>query len=421
MSDFPGKLITKTPITTVGPTDGEGGSASGIWTISEAAAKKQQSLWPARTLSRFLYAWGAGGELQGLNAVIERSSPVQVGTEGTWQKIAMGWSSVAAIKSNGTLWRWGSNDAGQLGINSTIDVSSPVQVGALTNWANIASSGTSLGHKAFGAVKTDGTLWVMGLGSMVPDNTGVSRSSPVQIGSGTTWSNVFGSQAYGNPMGMWAIKTDGTLWGWGRRNNGSIGDGATNIGYQSIPASSPIQIGTDTNWLKVCGGYYKGIALKTNGQIWGWGTGGNANPSTQSGISGTTPTQLGALSTWVDLSVGIDHAHAINSTGELWGWGRNADRYGAGAGRLGDNTATTRTAPVKIGTDTNWAKALLGGYNSALWRRTDGTLWFSGEGAVSGNNDTTSKRSSPTQIGSATDWDNAGISGNGAVVGTRKV
>jgi alpha-tubulin suppressor-like RCC1 family protein len=121
------------------------------------------------------------------------------------------------------------------------------------------------------------------------------------------------------------------------------------------------------------------------------------------------------------LSVGIDHAHAINSTGELWGWGRNADRYGAGAGRLGDNTATTRTAPVKIGTDTNWAKALLGGYNSALWRRTDGTLWFSGEGAVSGNNDTTSKRSSPTQIGSATDWDNAGISGNGAVVGTRKV
>lgn len=429
MSDFPGKLITKTPITTVGPTDGEGGSASGIWTISEAAAKKQQSLWPARTLSRFLYAWGGGTPVNGLNDAVSRSSPVQVGTEGTWQKIAIGWASAAAIKSDGTLWRWGSNGNGQLGINSTIDKSSPTQVGALTNWANISTG--SLGKDAFGAVKTDGTLWVMGLGSMMPDNTGVSKSSPVQIGSGTNWSNVFGSHGYGSPMGMWAIKTDGTLWGWGRRNNGSIGDGATNIGYQSIPASSPIQIGTDTNWLKVCGGYYKGIALKTNGQVWGWGTGGNAASQTQTGINSNVPTQLGALSTWTDLATGWNHAHIINTAGELWGWGRNDSRYNANDGVLGDNSVTTRTSPVKIGTDTNWSRVFTGGYlTSSLFKRTNNTLWYSGGNGVSGNsNDPYTRVSSPVQIGNASDWDVAGMNGtSGAfneavptIIGTRKL
>ena len=426
---FPGKLITKTAITTVGPTDGEGGSASGIWTISEAAAKKQQNLWPARTLSRFLYAWGDGSATTGLNDAVSRSSPVQVGTEGTWQKIAIGGNSAAAIKSNGTLWRWGVNGNGQLGDNTTIDKSSPVQIGALTNWANISTA--SIGKTAFAAVKTDGTLWAMGLSSMVPDNTSVDRSSPVQIGSGTTWSNAFGSHGYGNPMGMWAIKTDGTLWGWGRRNNGSIGDGYVNVAYNAAPHSSPVQIGTDTNWLKVCGGYYKGIALKTNGQIWGWGTGGNGNSSTQSGINGTTPAQLGALSTWTDLGVGYDHAHAINTAGELYGWGRNAARYGGGAGVLGDNSATTRTSPVKIGTDTNWSKVFCGGYiTSSLFKRTTGTLWFSGGSGVAGNSsDPLVKVSSPVQIGNASDWDVAGMTtasgafneAFGTIIGTRKV
>jgi alpha-tubulin suppressor-like RCC1 family protein len=424
---FPGKIITKTAITTVGPTDGEGGSASGIWTISEAAAKKQQNLWPARILSRFLYAWGAGTSFRGLNDAVSRSSPVQLGTEGTWSKLAVGWNSSAAIKSNGTLWRWGANGYGQLGINSTIEASSPVQVGALTNWANIASPGSPIGKDAFGAVKTDGTLWVMGLGSMVPDNTNVDKSSPVQIGTDTNWSNAFGSHGYGSPMGMWATKTDGTLYGWGRRNNGSIGDGFVNVGYSASPASSPVQI-AGTNWLQVCGGYYKGIALKSNGEIWGWGTGGNAQPNTASPFGTTSPKQLGALTNWTALGVGWDTAHAINSAGQLYGWGRNTDSSSGGAGILGDNTASTRTSPVSIGTDTNWSRVFVAGYaTSSLYKRTDGTLWYSGESGVAGDSSNPEvKKSSPVQIGTATDWDVAGMNGTGgagggSIIGTRKV
>ena len=61
------------------------------------------------------------------------------------------------------------------------------------------------------------------------------RSSPVQIGSLTNWKRVFG--ACGK-----AIKTDGTLWGWGRNSEGNVGVGT------ATDRSSPIQIGTETTW-----------------------------------------------------------------------------------------------------------------------------------------------------------------------------
>ena len=43
-----------------------------------------------------------------------------------------------AIKTDDTLWAWGLNDArGQLGLGDIVDRSSPVQVGTLTTWSKI--------------------------------------------------------------------------------------------------------------------------------------------------------------------------------------------------------------------------------------------------------------------------------------------
>ena len=44
-----------------------------------------------------------------------------------------------------------------------------------------------------------------------------------------------------------ALKTDGTLWGWGLNTNGKLGDGTT------VGKSSPVQIGQLTNWKQVSG------------------------------------------------------------------------------------------------------------------------------------------------------------------------
>ena len=79
-----------------------------------------------------------------------------------------------------------------IGHNFTGKVSSPVQVGALTTWASVAvTSNTGL------AVKTDGTLWSSGnganygqLGNNLSGATSY-RSSPVQVGTGTQWTDVY--------------------------------------------------------------------------------------------------------------------------------------------------------------------------------------------------------------------------------------
>ena len=83
---WPGGFINKTVPTVVGPTDGEGGSASGIWTLDEVADYKQQGLWPTPTLPKKLFVWGRDttGALGLGTSGVNKSSPVQVGALVNW-------------------------------------------------------------------------------------------------------------------------------------------------------------------------------------------------------------------------------------------------------------------------------------------------------------------------------------------------
>ena len=85
------------------------------------------------------------------------------------------------------LYIWGQNSFGQLGLGDTTSRSSPVQVGSLTTWNNVACGGF---HTI--VTKTDKTLWAWGrnnygqLGLMDTTN----RLSPIQVGALSTWSKV---------------------------------------------------------------------------------------------------------------------------------------------------------------------------------------------------------------------------------------
>ena len=80
---YPGSIISKTAPTVVGPVLGEGGSASGIWTIDQANYYIANGTWPKPPLTGSLYAWGKNGFGQlGLGAVGSYSSPKQVGEIG---------------------------------------------------------------------------------------------------------------------------------------------------------------------------------------------------------------------------------------------------------------------------------------------------------------------------------------------------
>ena len=207
-----------------------------------------------------LFQWGSNslGQL-GDSTFTSGSSPVQVGTS-SWSALATGDNFTAAIKTDGTLWTWGSNDYGQLGLNISYTQyrSSPVQVGALTTWALVSASSS---HTA--AVKTDGTLWTWGRGTNGRLGTGniLNRSSPVQVGALTNWSKV----SAGNYFTA-SVKTDGTLWTWGYNGIGQLGDGTT------LDRSSPGTVASGgTTWCSVSAGSRHVAAIKTDGTLWTWG------------------------------------------------------------------------------------------------------------------------------------------------------
>ena len=114
-----------------------------------------------------------------------------------------------------SLYSWGYNGGGELGVNNKTKYSSPVQVGTDTTWSKIGAGTEGSGM----VIKNDGTLWTWGKSSYgaLAQNNQTQYSSPKQV-PGTTWNEVAGQQ-----QGMTAIKTDGTLWTWGQNSDGQLG------------------------------------------------------------------------------------------------------------------------------------------------------------------------------------------------------
>lgn len=331
--------------------------------------------------------WGAGegnhGEM-GDNEAVDRSSPVQTICGGSnWASVSCGYYNIAALKSDGTLWTWGQNNDGGLGDNTTDYKSSPVQtVCGGSNWSYLVV-GTYYEHCA--AIKTDGTLWLWGRNGdgEIGDGTTDDKSSPVQtVAGGSDWKQVASGSSH-----TAAIKTDGSLWTWGDNNAGQLGNNDTTA------SSSPTQLGSGTDWSFVdCGNDYM-AALKTDGSLWLWGDNNDGTLGVGDSANYSSPVQTICGGTnWSKISCGDHHMTAIKDDGTCWLWGRNSD------GQLGNDTTTTVSSPIQtICGGNNWAQVDGGQYHTAALK-TDGTCWVwgaNGRGQLATNN--TTGASSPVQ------------------------
>jgi hypothetical protein len=325
-------------------------------------------------------AWGSNsvGQL-GNGATTDSSTPVQVSDLSGATTIASGWTHSLALGSDGVAWAWGHNEYGELGNSTATYSSTPVQVSGLSGVTAIAA-GLSYGL----ALRSDGSVWAWGLNGygQLGNGTATNTSTPVQVTglSGVT------AIAAGLSHGL-ALRSDGTVWAWGRNPYGQLGNGTT------ADSSTPVQVTGLSGVTAIASGHLHSLALRTDGTVWAWGDGfygglGNGTVLTRA----STPVQVSGLSEVTAIAGGFSYGLAVRTDGTVWGWGLN--NYG----QLGNGTTTNTSTPVQVSGLCGSTAIAAGAFHSVALC-SDGSVWawgLNGYGQL--GNSTTTNASTPVQV-----------------------
>jgi len=267
LGDIIDRLI-QTPV--VLDTDWEKISAAGYHSIGLKSS----------TAGRTIWGWGnnAVGQLGFGFTEFDGDIPYIIGSDSDWSNVYCGGGDYEsgpvghnlAIKTNGTIWSWGWNWRVQLGLDITdIIVMTPTVIGSSSDWLTAAAG---FCHSI--AIKTNNTIWAWGsndsgqLGFDVEPPVGgpakgggpIDQPVPAQIGNESDWSLASASGAFvkdvcgGHSV---AIKTNGTLWSWGWNEYGQLGLFGTDF-----TRNTPTQIGAESNWASIDTGTFFTLAIK---------------------------------------------------------------------------------------------------------------------------------------------------------------
>lgn len=346
--------------------------------------------------------------------------------------IAAGRSHSLALSSDGTVWAWGWDGAGQLGngVASTADVllpqpvcavgSSDCQTYPLRDVVAIAA-----GYDFSAALRSDGTVvaWgynydgQAGVGTQNQVNTPEQVCAPGQTAPCTQFLQDIVTLAAGGGGHTLAIANTGEVWGWGFNKSGQVGIGNTGhtIDRVLVPAHvcAPGQTEpcatflTDVVGIDAWSGH--SLALTGDGSLWGFGgnndhelgaltsvgcySASSCAPSAVSVCpSGDSPC-TSPLNDVVGFSAGRKFSVAIKEDGSAWSWGDNSAYQG------GDDTTSNRNYPARVcapGTTAPCStyltdiEAIATGNFHVLALKSDGTLWSwgqntSGQAGIAGN------------------------------------
>ena len=364
-----------------------------------------------------LYAWGSNDHGQlGDGTKTDRHEPIRVEKpQGTPQNFA--WIHASAghmfsmgLGSDGKIYGWGSNTYGQLGDGTTNDHYTPAQVVMPEN----VPTGFTWQQEAAGSlhslgIGSDGKLysWGNNLYGFLGDGTTNDRHTPTPVvtplnaPSGFTW-----KQASCWGWHSLALGSDNQLYSWGWNNRGELGIGAI-TGYKPTPVrvNTPQGAPSGFAWKQSKMGDWSSLAIGSDGNIYGWGTGDNGilgnglvkdsySPTVANKPNGAFPGFF-----WKQVSLVGSTALAIGSDNNLYSWGSN------GQGQVGDNTTTQRNTPVRVATPPNtpsgliWLQVSAGWDNTSFGLASDGNLYSWGNNSNGQLGDgTTNERHTPGRV-----------------------
>ena len=334
------------------------------------------------------WSWGRNesGQL-GDGTTTNRLTAIQVSGLNNVISVTSGGNYSLALRSDRTVWSWGNNTNGRLGDGTTIQRLTPVQVSVLTNITAITAGGTNAGDGHSLALRSDGTVWSWGRNQwgQLGDGTTVQRLIPVQV-SGLSEAV---SIAAGGGHSI-ALRTDGTVWTWGNNFNNQLGDGTTTHRF------TPVQVNGLSDVVAIATGGAHNIALRSDDSMWSWGwnSGGQSDGIV---IQRLVPMRVNDLTEITAVSAGARHSLALRTDGTVWSWGNNFN------GQLGDGTTIARTSPIQVSGLSDIID-IVAGTDHSLALRSDGTVWAWGSNGNGRLGDgTVMTRTSPVQVRELTD------------------
>jgi alpha-tubulin suppressor-like RCC1 family protein len=205
---------------------------------------------------------------------------------------------------------------------ATNEVTSPVQIGSDTTWTVISQGG----YDTCGI--DNGKLYCWGrnsAGELGLGNT-TEYTTPQQVGVATNWIAV--SQGGQDTCGIRGSSGSGALYCWGGNFNGELGLG------NSTSYTTPQQVGTDTTWTAISvnnidNGWNGDACGIDNGKLYCSGYNNNGQLGLGNTTNYNTFQQVGALTTWTAVSQGYQNTCGIAGS-TLYCWGAGGNQLGLG-------------------------------------------------------------------------------------------
>lgn len=290
---------------------------------SSCALKKDGTVW----------CWGENsiGEL-GNGTNTDNPIPGAVKAPVSFKKIDGGYHHACGIDDNDTVWCWGINGSkGTAGVNdtSTLYFSTPQPVFNMSGIIDVAA-----GDRNSCALRKDGTVWCWGsndTGELGDGNAPTDSPVPVEVSGLTNVIKISAGGYVGITAGVCAVKDDGTVWCWG-------GEGGTDIHPSGANTDTPEQITGISNAIDVMRGAQHACALINDGTVECWGADWNSQlGNSYGGGSTSSPQTVTGITNAVALSRSAGHAYttcAILADGNAQCWGQDD------TGQTADGTVT---------------------------------------------------------------------------------
>ena len=317
--------------------------------------------------------------------------PPDAAAPGRWRSVHAGVHTTYAIDTAGALWAWGESSNGAVGDGTQLERNTPVLIDA-GPWASVAP-----GHMFACAIHPDRRAACWGLNSRGQLGIGLPEieylTSPMPISG--TWDAIAAGAEHACGI------SDGTLWCWGRDDEGQAAQGQGNL-------YAPVQVGTETDWDAVAAGSFHSCGRRRDGSIFCWGSNAYGQLGVGMAFPGTmTPTLVAGLGPSGPPETRHVHTCALQTgDGSAWCWGLNA------YGEIGDGTVGLTPVPARVMGDTAWTAIDVGMHHTCGLRAGELACWGVGEhGTLAIGDDSATARRLPVEVEAPATWASISIGG----------